>query len=121
MGKYQFGIQALRAIGITNNEQFLNNPQLQEKAFVALLKINKWQLRDLIKNYRGKIIDGVRVTESGILAAAHLGGVGSVRKFLESNGKRKIKDSYGTSIKSYMKDFGGFETQNIIASSTAKV
>ncbi len=121
LGKYQFGTAALKSIGISSSEQFLNNPDLQEKAFVALLKINKWQLQDLIKNYKGKVIDGVRITESGILASAHLGGAGSVRRFLESNGKRKIKDNYGTSVKSYMRDFGGYETQNIIAKPTTKV
>lgn len=121
MGKYQFGTSALRAIGINNNSEFLNNPKLQEKAFVALLKINKWKLRNLIKEYRGKVIDGVRVTESGILAAAHLGGAGSVRKYLESNGERKCKDNYGTTIKSYMKQFGGYETHNIKPDSNAKV
>lgn len=121
MGKYQFGTSALRTIGINNNAVFLNNPKLQEKAFVALLKINKWKLRNVIKEYRGKIIDGVRVTESGILAAAHLGGAGSVRKYLESNGERKCKDSYGTTIKSYMKQFGGYETHNIIPDCNAKV
>ncbi len=121
MGKYQFGTSALRAIGINNNSEFLNNPKLQEKAFIALLKINKWKLRNLIKEYRGKVVDGVRVTESGILAAAHLGGAGSVRKYLESNGERKCKDNYGTTIKSYMKQFAGYETHNIKPDSKAKV
>jgi hypothetical protein len=120
MGKYQFGQSALSAIGIYNSTEFLRNPNLQEKAFVALLKKNKWELRDIIKEYRGQVISGVRVTESGILAAAHLGGAGSVRKFLESNGARKVKDSYGTSVKSYMRDFGGYETHNIKADKNAK-
>jgi hypothetical protein len=121
MGKYQFGTSALRFIGINNNSEFLNSPDLQEKAFVALLKINKSKLQDVIEEYRGKTIGGVRVTESGILAAAHLGGAGSVRKYLESNGKRKCKDGYGTTVKSYLKQFSGYETHNIKADSTAKV
>lgn len=121
LGKYQFGKSTLASIGISDSLHFLRNPKLQEKAFVALLKKNKWELRDVIKSYRGKIIDGVRVTESGILAAAHLGGAGSVRKFLKSNGKRISKDSYGTSVKSYMKEFGGYETHNIKAESGANV
>lgn len=120
LGKYQFGPSTLQSIGIKNHNQFLRNKELQEKAFLALLQKNKWELRDIIKEYRGQIISGVRITESGILAAAHLGGAGSVRKFLESNGTKKCKDDYGTSVKSYMKDFGGYETQNIIAQSNAK-
>ena len=121
MGKYQFGTSALRFFGIKNNTLFLNSPELQEKAFVALIKFNKFKLQDVIEEYRGKTIGGVRVTESGILAAAHLGGAGSIRKYLESNGKKKCKDGYGTSIKSYLKQFGGYETHNIIADSSVKV
>ena len=121
MGKYQFGTSALRFFGIKNNTLFLNSPELQEKAFVALIKFNKFKLQDVIEEFRGQTIDGVRVTESGILAAAHLGGAGSIRKYLESNGKKKCKDGYGTSIKSYLKQFGGYETQNIKADSSVKV
>jgi len=121
MGKYQFGTSALRTLGIKSNSQFLNSPALQEKAFIALLQINKSKLSDLIIEYRGKTIDGVRITESGILAAAHLGGAGSVRKYLESNGRRKCRDGYGTSIKSYLRKFGGYETHNIKADSSARV
>lgn len=121
MGKYQFGTSALRFIGIKNNAHFLNSPTLQEKAFVALIKINKSKLQDVIQEFRGKTIDGVRVTESGILAAAHLGGAGSIRKYLKSNGKKKCKDGYGTTVKSYLKQFGGYETHNIKADSSAKV
>ena len=120
MGKYQFGVSTLESIGIKDSLKFMNSPKLQEKAFVALLSKNKWELRDEIKEYRGKVIAGVRVTESGILAAAHLGGAGSVKKFLKSNGKKKCKDQYGSSVQSYMKEFSGYETSGIIAKSSAK-
>ena len=69
----------------------------------------------------GKVIDGVKITESGILAAAHLGGSGSVKRFLNSIGEKKCRDDYGTSIKTYMRDFGGFETSGIRAVKNAKV
>lgn len=121
MGKYQFGRAALQAIGIQNNAEFLKNPRLQEKAFNALLAKNKWELRKEIKKYDGKVVNGVLITESGILAGAHLGGAGSVKKFLNSNGKRAIKDNYGTSLKSYMKKFGGYDTSFIEANENAKI
>ncbi len=121
MGKYQFGKSTLATIGIKDSSHFINTPKLQEKAFVALLAKNKWELRDEIATYEGKVVDGVRITESGILAAAHLGGAGSVKKFLKSNGEKKCKDAYGTSVKSYMKQFGGYETDAIVADSKAKV
>lgn len=121
MGKYQFGIETLKSIGIKDSARFMNSPRLQEKAFVALLSKNKYDLKDYITYYEGKIVDGIKITESGILAAAHLGGSGSVRRFLNSNGQKKCKDDYGTSVKTYMKDFGGFETTGIRAIKNAKV
>ncbi len=121
MGKYQFGIETLKTIGIHDSATFLNNKKLQEKAFIALLKVNKSILKEEIEHYSGKTIDGVKITESGILASAHLGGAGSVKKFLKSNGKQKCKDAYGSSVKSYMKSFGGYETKGIIADSNARV
>lgn len=115
MGKYQFGSETLETIGITDSVAFLKNPRLQERAFVALLSRNKWELRDEIEKYAGMVISGVPITESGILAAAHLGGPGSVKRFLRSKGKRKCKDEYGTSVKSYMHEFSGYDTSGILA------
>ena len=120
MGKYQFGLETLKTIGIQDSLSFLNSPKLQEKAFVALLSKNKWELKDEIEKFSGKIISGVKVTESGILAAAHLGGAGSVKRFLNSNGAKKCKDNYGTSVKTYIREFGGYETSGIIADNDAK-
>jgi len=121
MGKYQFGRQTLKSIGIDDCEQFLNSPTMQEKAFVALLAKNKSELEDVIDKYEGQVFSGILITESGILAAAHLGGVSSVKKFFRHKGKRYFRDAYGTSIRSYMRDFGGYDTSGIEADSNAKV
>lgn len=121
LGKYQFGKETLKSIGINDSVHFMNSPKLQEKAFVTLLSKNKFELQDYIKKFEGKVVAGIKITESGILAAAHLGGAGSVKRFFNSNGERRIKDEYGTSIRSYIKDFGGFETTGIIAVKNAKV
>ncbi|NHM07331.1 peptidoglycan-binding protein LysM [Flavobacterium sp. CYK-4] len=121
MGKYQFGAETLASIGIHDSVAFLKNPKLQEKAFVALLSKNKWELQDEIQKFSGQVISGIKVTESGILAAAHLGGAGSVKRFLNSNGQRKCKDQYGTSVRSYMRDFAGYETSGIIADNNPKI
>ena len=121
IGKYQFGIETLKSIGIYDSIGFMNSPKLQEKAFVILLSTNKYELKDYINFFDGKVIDGIKITESGILAAAHLGGTGSVKRFLNSNGERKCKDGYGTSVKTYLRDFGGFETSAIKAVKNAQV
>lgn len=121
LGKYQFGVETLKSIGIYDSVVFINSPKLQEKAFVVLLSKNKYELQEYISNFEGKVIDGVKITESGILAAAHLGGTGSVKLYLNSNGEKKCKDEYGASVKSYMKDFAGFETAGIPAIKNAQV
>lgn len=121
MGKYQFGSQALRAIGVYNNQDFLKDPALQEKAFVALLSKNKWILRREIRKYDGKIINGIEITESGILAAAHLGGAGSVKNFFKNRGNKRFRDAYGTSLRSYFKAFGGYDLSYIEADSNATI
>src|SRR5690606_9893832 len=73
MGKYQFGAQTLRSIGIHDSAAFLRDPKLQEKAFIALVAKNKGLLQSEIEKYSGKVVNGIYITESGILAAAHLG------------------------------------------------
>ena len=121
MGKYQFGSKALRAVGVQNNKAFLKDPALQEKAFLALLSKNKWILRYEIKKYEGKVINGIEITESGILAAAHLGGAGSVKNFFKNKGSRHFRDAFGTSLKSYMRDFAGYDLSFIEADDNATV
>ena len=119
MGKYQFGIETLKSVGIHDKTAFLNSPELQEKAFLALLAKNKWELKDEIKKYSDTFLNGLHITESGILAAAHLGGAGSVKKFFRYKGKRNFTDAYGSSIRGYMKGFGGYDTSFIVANANA--
>jgi len=121
LGKYQFGKSTLKMIGINDAKTFLNTPEMQEKAFIANTERNKWILRREIKRFVGSYIKGVKITESGILAAAHLGGPGNVRKYLRSYGKNCFKDGLGTSVRDYMKRFSGFDTSSVEANKRAKV
>ena len=120
LGKYQFGSETLKMIGIYNPAQFLKNPVLQEKAFIANASRNKWILRRDIKNFVGKRINGILITESGILAAAHLAGPGSVKKYLRSYGLDNFTDGYGTTVEYYMKRFSGYDTSFVKPNKLAK-
>ena len=62
-----------------------------------------------------KKIRGIEITESGILAAAHLAGAGNIKKYLRSHGKLSFKDGYGSSVHHYIKLFSGFDTSFIEA------
>jgi len=108
MGKYQFHRETLELIGIkTTRKKFLSSPVLQEEAMTRLLTENKKTLRRFIRKYDGKVLHGVYVTESGLLAAAHLGGAGNVIDWIREG--KDFQDANGTPITRYMKVFSGYE------------
>ena len=108
MGKYQFHQETLRALDIdVSKKKFLSSPTLQEEAMRKLLTDNKRTLRRYIRKYDGKVVHGVYVTESGILAAAHLGGAGNVMNWFRKG--EDFKDGNGTPITKYMKVVSGYE------------
>ena len=110
MGKYQFGKSTLRGLGFdVTRKEFLSNPELQEEAMLSLLLHNKEKLQKYIDVFDGKRINGMLITESGILAAAHLGGQGSVKRYFKHG--KVFKDGYGTKITSYMDTFSGYDIQ----------
>ena len=121
IGKYQFGIGTLRLMGVYNATQFLNDPSLQERVFRTNIARNKWILRKYIARFAGKKIKGIYVTESGILAAAHLAGAGNVKKYLRSYGKRDVQDAYGTKISDYLAGFSGYDISEILAKRNPRV
>lgn len=120
LGKYQFGKGTLKMIGIKDAEDFLENTYLQEQAFSANTSRNKWILRRDIRRFQGTYVGGIKITESGMLAAAHLAGPGNVKKYLRSGGTIQFNDAFGTSIKNYLKKFSGYDTSFVVANKKAK-
>jgi hypothetical protein len=108
-------------MGVYNATQFLNDPSLQEKVFRTNIARNKWILRRDINRFVGKKIKGVEITESGILAAAHLAGAGNVKKYLRSYGAIDVQDAYGTSIGDYIKKFSGYDVSVVLPQRNPKV
>ena len=129
IGKYQFGESALIDLGyykadgtkkndwegswtgkhgIDTRSEFLNSEAAQDVAareWVALLckRMKKMKLDAFI----GKTIKGIKITESGIIAGAHLKGFGSekhpgVAQFLRSNGATDAGDGLGTKVSHYV-------------------
>lgn len=122
LGKYQFGVSTLKTLQIHNSEYFLYSSKLQERAFKANCSYNKWLLLDEIEKHDGTTIKGIEITESGIIAAAHLAGAGSVKRFLRHKGKnRRIVDAYGTNIEQYLRKFAHYDISNIKATKFPKV
>ena len=116
VGKYQFGGMALEDTGykikgkwtgkdgVNSEEDWLNNPEAQEKAMSDLVRrntsaLNKWGTFDHV----GTVFNGVNVTRDGILAASHLVGAKGVDRMFESG--KVPKDDFGTTALKYMKKF----------------
>lgn len=114
MGKYQFGKSALQFYGVKNAEEFLKSPEQQERLFTLSVKRNKWVLKKEIKQFAGKRINGIYITESGILAAAHLAGAQNVKNYFKSRGGYAFADANGTTLQNYLKNFAGYEVEHII-------
>lgn len=113
LGKYQFSRLTLKQlynqkklsfdiyqIGIN---MFLDSEELQEEAIQALTNSNFSVIKNYgLLEYRFRKIDGVFITNEGMLAAAHLLGPKAVRDYLYSNGMINKADANGTSVKDYL-------------------
>ncbi|MBE7712442.1 MAG: hypothetical protein E7Z87_01715 [Cyanobacteria bacterium SIG26] len=103
--------------GVYSKEDFLNNPQAQEK---AIIDYQRAQWKDLkrrgLEKYLWKEVNGIRITPAAMLAGSHLKGPSNVHKYLKNNGRIADidrVDGYGTSIDSYMDKFSNYDVSNI--------
>lgn len=109
-GLYQFGEVAMRDLGLNIDHRYFTanigkyTEEVQDSICIEYCKLNKHYLRRYYC-YLGSVINGIEVTESGMIASAHLVGNGGVKKWLRSNGKEVVTDSFGTSIEEYMSTF----------------
>ncbi|MBN9453860.1 MAG: hypothetical protein J0I42_18125 [Bosea sp.] len=114
-GRGQFGVariqEAANAGAIpqgTTPQQFMNSPELQQRA-------EAWHVNDIRSNIKangfdqliGQRIRGVPITEEGLIAVAHLGGVNGMKKFVETQGGYNPTDANGTSLFDYFSRHGG--------------
>ena len=131
LGKYQFGELALIDVGyytadghrrndwkaayltgkdgVDSKADFLADGAAQEHAIRAYMKL-QWAYLGETERFAGQTIGGLKVTESGLLAGAHLLGAGAVTAFLEGGAVAPPSDAYGTAITEYMTLFAGYDT-----------
>jgi hypothetical protein len=114
-GEWQFGESTLKYLGYRKItlKKFQAHPEIfprdvQLKALKTLIKVNLMLLLQY-EHFIGDSINGVVITKSGMIAASHLGGAGSLQKYLDSNGKINKKDVLGTSITDYLKRFSYYD------------
>jgi hypothetical protein len=116
-GEWQFAESTLRYLGYRKItlKKFKTNPdifprEVQLEALKTLIMVNLSYLT-YYEHFLGDTIKGVVISKSGMIAASHLGGAGSLKKFLNSNGRINKKDIFGTSIYDYLKKFGDYDLE----------
>lgn len=138
IGKYQFGEAALIDLGYyvsdgsnyrndwrgkwtgkhgaRNLDGFLESTDTQDAAASEWINLLCGRARRMgLHRHYGSTINGILVTESGVLAGAHLVGMGTKHKpdgialFLQSSGSKDPVDGNGTRASKYLRKFAGFE------------
>ena len=95
--------------GVTSLQDFKNNPAAQAAAVAAYQQRVWGYVRSLgLDTYIGSTVGGVPVTQSGLVAAAHLVGTGNLARFLASGGAVVPSDGNGTALSEYLASFGGY-------------
>ena len=100
LGKYQMGKAALQDVGIgysqEEQEDFLSNPEKQEKAFEEFTKQNHEYLLHKSDKYRNL----PQTDKLAVLSYAHNQGRGGALKYLETGETQK--DGFGTDAQMYI-------------------
>ena len=89
--------------------------KLKRHSTFLVIDKNDWKYIKNLKldKYIGRIINDVEITASGLLAGAHLKGVGGLKTYLESDGKNDVKDRKGTPISRYISQFANYDVSDI--------
>jgi hypothetical protein len=116
-GEWQFNESTLRYLGYKSVtlRKFRKDPdvfprEVQLKALKTLIRVNMVLLTDYY-HFIGDSIRGVQITKSGMIAASHLGGAGSLQKYLNTKGRVNNRDVLGTSIYDYLKRFRNYDLE----------
>ena len=120
VGLYQFGQARLDDYNNANNTSHtvadLKAMSEEEQEAIA-----DWHFADIetfiddngLDKFVGQTVGGVNITRSGLIAMAHLGGNGGMKKFLETDGEYNPDDSSstvkGNSLAQYAEKFGTSE------------
>lgn len=121
MGRWQFGKPRLYDLGVSLDgwhpkdqpqkrniswTEFKNDSLLQVLVMAKHVRDLKYRILKDPRGYKiGENVNGIEITLSGLIAGAHLKGIGGVKQFLEGQDN---EDAYGTKISEYIKKFSGY-------------
>lgn len=102
-GLYQFGDARLsdyrKATGAKfTTQEFKEDEQLQQK-------VAEWHFQDLAEAVDALGSEADSYDRDGLMAVAHLGGVGGMKKYVRTNGQYDPQDALGTSLSDYYDKF----------------
>lgn len=119
MGRWQFGKPRLYDLGISldgwhpKDRPVLKTLTWEElksdslRQCMLVIKHVRLLKNQLYKNpYIGKEVLGIKITLSGLVAGAHLKGIGGVNEFLKGEDNA---DAYGTQISEYISKFSDYD------------
>ena len=96
--------------GIRSARQFLNSPAVQDDAAREWMDV-MWRYIEhhQIDGYAWSEVGGMELTPSGMLAAAHLLGAGSLAEYIHSDGRNDLRDPYGMPLSAYIEKLNGYD------------
>lgn len=104
-------LTSAQANGVTSKATYLAKPPAQDIAVRRYHDRVAGYINALgLLDYEGTKVNGVLITRSGLLAACHLLGCGTVRDYLKAPGSGTPADAYGTTIEEYLTLFANYET-----------
>jgi Ca2+-binding RTX toxin-like protein len=95
--------------GVFSKADFLASPDAQENAIQTYTSL-LWRYLGSAQQYEGQVIDGIKITISGLLGGSHLVGAGNVAKYLNSGGDTVPKDGNSVPVTDYIKLLGDYDT-----------
>ena len=135
MGRWQFGMARLCDLGYTerkagtsgysnsafqwkegySQEYFLNTPYFQDQIFAEHCNSHIKNINARFSNYLGKVVNNIKITLSGLVAGAHLSGIGGVNNFLTK--AYDSSDVNGTKTSDYIREFSKYDLSKGITGS----
>lgn len=100
--------------GVTSLNAFMSNPDLQVKAITDYYaKVQGYINYFGLSQYIGRTVNGTPITLSGLIAGAHLVGIGELKRYLNSGGTYVPTDSNQVPVTQYIAQFGGFAISSV--------
>lgn len=132
LGAYQFGEAALTDLGyvrydgdafdndfgggwtgkhgVYSTNDFLRNRDAQDRAAYEWVEL-LWSYAEMheLDDHAWSVVGGIEMTPASMIAAMHLLGPDSLKRYIQANGQIDLRDPYGTPITNYMITFSDYD------------